>query len=414
MSNLKLLRTILRLESLQITHFRFMHRDTELHLAVKPYKNGCRCPACGRRGRIVRQTTELRRWEDVAVMGLRVVLWYAPKEIQCPTHGRMQEEIPWAPVYARVTYRLEWRLCALCQIMTQKAAAEILRLPTSTLSNLLHRVITRVRHGHTIRGLTTLGVDEISYCKGRKFATLVYDLDRARVLWVGPGKGRDTIDRFFNDWLSRGQTARVAWASCDMSPAYIGAITHHCPHVTLVLDRFHLVKALNQAVDEVRKAQWRALDTQGRKAIKGLRWLLSRHSRHRTKGHTRFLNSLRNSNRRIHRAWVLKDEFEHFWDYRYPASAKTFLRRWMTAALRSRLPTMRTFVGTLRTHLVHIMAFIDRPLTNAVGEGLNRMVKIVKNRASGYRHLDYFADMIYLTVGDLDIPAQIPSQLRTL
>ena len=167
MSNLTLLRTILRLESLKITHFRFMHRDTELHLAVKPYKNGCRCPECGRRGRIVHQTTEFRRWEDVAVMGLRVVLWYAPKEIQCPTHGRVQEEIPWASRHARVTDRLEWRLCALCQIMTQKAAAEILRLPTSTLSNLLHRVITRVRHGHTIRGLTTLGVDEISFCKGR-------------------------------------------------------------------------------------------------------------------------------------------------------------------------------------------------------------------------------------------------------
>ena len=118
MSNLKLLRTILRLKSLQITHFRFLQRGTELHLAVKPYKNGCRCPACGRRGRIVHQTTELRRWEDVAVMGLRVVLWYAPKEIQCPTHGRVQEEIPWAPAYARVTYRLEWRLCVLCQIMT--------------------------------------------------------------------------------------------------------------------------------------------------------------------------------------------------------------------------------------------------------------------------------------------------------
>ena len=414
MSNLKLLRTILRLKSLKITHFRFMHRDTEFHLGVKPYKNGCRCPDCGRRGRIVHRTTEPRRWEDSALMGLRIVLWYAPKEIRCPTHGRVQEEIPWAPASARVTYRLEWRLCALCQIMTQKAAAEILRMPTSTLSNLLHRVITRVRHGHTIRGLITLGVDEISYCKGRKFATLVYDLDRARVLWVGRGKGRDTIDRFFNDWLSRGQKARVAWASCDMSPAYIGAITDHCRHVTLVIDRFHLVKALNQAVDEVRKEQWRALDTQGRKAIKGLRWLLSRHSRHRTKGHSRFLNSLRNSNRRIHRAWVLKDEFEHFWDYRYRASAKKFLRHWMTAALRSRIPTLRTFVGTLRTHLPHILAFIDRPLTNAVGEGLNRIVKIVKNRASGYRHLDHFADMIYLTVGDLDIPAQIPSQLRTL
>ena len=248
--------------------------------------------------------------------------------------------------------------------MTQKAAAEILRLPTSTLSNLLqsshHAGAPRAHHPRPdhARGRRDL------LLQGRTFATLVYDLDRAQVVWVGQGKGRDTIDRFFNDWMSRGQKARVAWASCDMSPAYIGAITHHCPNVPLVIDRFHLVKALNQAVDEVRKEQWRALDTQGRKAIKGLRWLLSRHSRHRTKGHTRFLNSLRNSNRRIHRAWVLKDEFEHFWDYRYPASAKKFLRRWMTAALRSRIPTICTFVGTLRTHLVHIMAFIDRPLTN--------------------------------------------------
>ena len=138
---------------------------------------------------------------------------------------------------------------------------------------MLHRVITRVRRGHKIRAVTTRGVDEISYCKGRKFATLVYDLDRARVQWVGPGKGRDTIDRFFNECLSRGQKARIVWASCDMSRAYIEAITHHCPNVTLVIDRFHVVKALNQAVDEVRKEQWRALDTQGRKAIKGLRWL---------------------------------------------------------------------------------------------------------------------------------------------
>ena len=413
MSNLKLLRTILRLKRLQITHFRFLHRDTELHLAVKPYKNGCRCPTCGRRGRIVHQPTELRRWEDVAHGPAR-------RALVCPEGDPVPDPRARAggdPLGAGLCPRhLPAGVAPLCPVSDHdpEGCGRDFAVPTSTLSNLLHRVITRVRHGHTIRGLTTLGVDEISYCKGRKFATLVYDLDRAQVLWVGQGKGRDTIDRFFNDWLSRGQKARLAWASCDISPAYIGAITHHCPNVRLVIDRFHLVKALNQAVDEVRKEQWRALDTQGRKAIKGLRWLLSRHSRHRTKGHTRFLNSLRNSNRRIHRAWVLKDEFEQFWDYRYPAAAKKFLRRWMTAALRSRIPTLRTFVGTLRTHLVHIMAFIDRPLTNAVGEGLNRLIKIVKNRASGYRHLDCFADMIYLTVGDLDIPAHIPSQLRTL
>lgn len=414
MSNLKLLCKILHLKGMKITHFAFKNRDKELHLAVKPYKNGCRCPHCGRRGRIVWQATAPRRWEDLTLMGLKVLFWYTPREILCPTHARVQEAIPWADAYSRISYRLEWRLCALCQIMTQKAAAEILGMAPSTLSDLLHRIIHRVRDGHKIRGVTTLGVDEISFCKGRKFATLVYDLDRARVLWVGQGKGRESIDRFFNECLSEGQKARILWASCDMSRAYTEAIKHHCPNATLVIDRFHVVKALNEAVDEVRKEQWRALDTEGRKAIKGLRWLLGMHSRNRTKGHTRFLNSLRNANRRIHRAWVLKDEFEHFWNYSYRGAAEKFLRRWITAALRSRIPSLRQFVATLRNHFDNILAFVDRNLTNAVGEGLNRIVKIIKNRASGYRNLENFADMIYLTIGDLDIPAQIPSHLRAL
>lgn len=413
-SNLKLLSRILRLTGMKITDFIFKNRNKELHLAVKPYKNGCRCPECGRRCKIVRTVTTLRCWEDLTLMGMKVLLWYSPKEICCPTHGRLQEEIPWAASYSRITYRLEWRICALCQNMTQKAVAEILKMAKSTLSDLLHRIIHRVRDGHKIRGLKSVGIDEISYCKGRKFATIVYDLDRARVLWVGLGKGRKTIDRFFNEFLSKGQKARIQWASCDMSQAYIGAIKHHCPNASLVIDRFHIVKALNEAVDEVRKEEWRTLDTEGRKAIKGLRWLLATRSENRTKGDTRFLNNLRNSNRRIHRAWVLKDEFEQFWNYTYRGSAEKFLKRWMTAALRSRIPSLRKFVNTLRSHLDNVLTFIDRNLTNAVGEGLNRVIKIVKNRASGYRGLDNFADMIYLTVGDLDIPAQIPSDLRTL
>lgn len=414
MSNLKLLGTILRLKDLKVTGFAHKPRKQELHVSVKPYKNGCRCPRCGRRGRIVHQLAKARVWEDLTLLGLKVLLWYAPKEIACPTHGRVQEEIPWAAPFSRITYRLEWRICALCRIMTQKAAAELLKMPRSTLSDLLHRIISRTREGHRIRGLKTVGVDEIAFCKGRRYATLVYDLDRARVVWVGLGKGRETIDRFFNDCLSEGQKARIQWACCDMSRAYTEAIKHHCPDATLVIDRFHIVKALNEAVDEVRKEQWRELDTDGRKAIKGLRWLLAMHSSNRSKGHTRFLNRLRNANRRIHRAWVLKDEFEHFWNYTYRGSAEKFLKRWMTAALRSRIPSLRKFVGTLRKHYEHILAFIDTGITNAVSEGLNRIIKIVKNRASGYRNLDSFADMIYLVVGDLDIPAHIPSNLRTL
>jgi transposase len=415
-SNLKLLCKILRLKELKITAFQFKQRDTELHLWVKPFKNGCRCPepGCERRCPIVRQSKEVRRWEDIALFGRKIIFWYAPKEIECPTHGRLQEQIPWAAPHARITYRLEYRICALCKIMTQKAAAEILKLPTSTLSNCLHRIITRTRAGHRIRGLVTLGADEIAYGKGRKYATIIYDLDRSCVLWVGQGKGRETIDRFFNEALSLHQRQKITWAACDMSRAYTEAIKHHCPNVTLVIDRFHVVKALNEALDAVRKDEWRQLDKPGRQAIKGLRWMLGMHARNRSKKQSRFLNSLRTSNRRIHRAWVLKDEFAHFWNFKYLGAAKQFLRRWMTAALRSRIPSLKTFVTTLRNHFDNIITFIERPLTNAVGEGINRLLKIVKNRASGFRGLEPFADLIFLTVGDLDIPAQIPSDLRTL
>jgi transposase len=356
----------------------------------------------------------VRAWTDIAVFGLRITLHYAPKEIKCRTHGRIQEEIPWAAARARVTYRLEYRICGLSQIMTQKAAAEIVTLSTSTVSDVLHRVITRVRSGHKIRGLTTLGIDEISYCKGRKYATIVYDLDRSEVVWVGRGKGRATADEFFTQHLSAYQRGRITWASCDMSAAYTEAIKHHCPNATLVIDRFHVVKALNEAVDTVRKEEWRSLQGDQRHAIKGLRWLLGMHSRNRTKDQTALLNKLRNSNRRIHRAWLLKDEFEHFWEYNYVGAADNFLKSWMTAALKSRIPSLRTFVNTLKKHRDNILAFVQRPLTNAVGEGLNRVIKIVKNRASGFRTLESFADLIFLTVGDLDIPAQIPATLRHL
>jgi transposase len=298
--------------------------------------------------------------------------------------------------------------------MPQKAAGQMLGIAPSTLSDILHRVIHRVRQPHKIRGLKTIGVDEISYAKGHKYATVVYDLDRSCVVWVGRGKARETIDRFFHH-LSPYQKDRVKWACCDMSEAFIGAIQEHCSNAQLVLDRFHVVKALNDAVDEVRKEQWRqALGAEDRKALKGLRWLLFRHSSTRSPQDARTLKTLEKANRRIYRAWRLKDEFERFWDYRAPWAARRFIKNWTTTALRSRLKPLRKFVQTVRKYADGILAFVETRLTNAVAEGLNRIVRIVKNRASGFRTLDAFSDMIFLCVGDLDIPAQIPVRFRTL
>jgi len=413
MTAYKLIGKLLKFKGFRCVGLAF-RRGGRLDVLVKPFKNGCRCPHCGRRGKIVRQRDEPRYWRDIPVGPWSVWLMYWPREIHCATHGRVSERLPWADAESRVTYRLEYLMLRYCQIMSQKAAAKLLRLPASTLSDLLHRLIRRLRDGHRIRGLKTIGIDEVSYHKGHKYATLVYDLDRSCVVWIGQGKGRETIDRFFNEALSDYQKARIQSACCDMSQAYIGAIETHCPNATLVLDRFHIVKSLNEAVDEVRKEQWREATEANRKALKGMRWLLYRHSSTRTREDTRNLKALDKHNRRIYRAWRLKEEFEHFWDYKATWAAERFLKRWTKSALLSRLEPMRKFVHTLRKHQQAVVAFIDTRVTNAIAEGINRIVRMVNNRASGYRHLDAFSDMIYLAAGDLDLPEQIPGRFRTL
>ena len=132
----------------------------------------------------------------------------------------------------------------------------------------------------------------------------------------------------------------------------------------------------------------------------------------RTKGQTRILNDLRRGNIRIHRAWVLKDEFEHFWDYSSVGHARNFIKRWCTSALRSRLEPLRQFVQTLRKYEEYILTFVEIGLTNAVAEGVNRVIRMVKNRASGFSSLAAFSDLIFLTIGDVDILGKFPNKFR--
>ena len=414
MTSNKTIAKLLKLKDLKLTGSEFKARERSLYLIVKPWKNGCQCPECGRRCKIKRTLPVARSWRDIQVCGWSIYFVYQPREIMCPSHGRAQEIIPWADPNARVTYRLELLILTYSQLMTQKAAAQLLNIPQSTFSDILHRTINRVRDGHRIRGLKSIGVDEVSYKKGHKYITVVYDLERARVVWVGEGKKRDTIDSFFKNQLSDYQKKSIQWACCDMSETFIGALKTHCPNAKLVLDRFHIAKALNNAVDEVRKEEWRNVEGDERKTLKGIRWILFRNHDTRTKEDKKILDALRKSNRRIHRASILKDEFDRFWDYKAPWAARSFLKRWGTTALKSRLEPLRKFVTTIRNHSEDIITFVECRITNAVAEGLNRIIRMVKNRASGFRSVDAFIDLIYLTIGDVDIPAQFPARFCTL
>lgn len=411
----KLLRKVLGFKNLIITTHDLRPRKGLLSLWVKPYKNGACCPKCHRRCNLITRghpQRAQRTWRDVPVGGFSVALHYAPHEVLCPTHGRIQEDIPWAAPKSRVTYRLEYQLLRYCTVMTQKEAAALLGIPQSTAADILHRIIARYRKGHKIRGVKRIAIDEISYKKGHRYLTVVYDLERHCVLWVGEGKGRSTIDTFFTEVLSKGQRSRIVAASSDMSNAYMGAIKEHLPNAVLVLDRFHIMKSLNDAVDQVRKEERAKADAEARKTLKGLRFILLKNPKHRTASERKTLAALERSNRRIYRACILKDEISHFWEYTYLGSAAKFLDRWCTRTLLSRLEPMRKFVRTLRRHWDGVFASISG-ITSAVAEGINRVLRMAKNRASGFRSTDNFINIIHLVAGDLDFPAQIPPQNRS-
>ena len=143
MSLCKFIQRLLNIKAFSVKDFTFRHWYKELWLEVKPYKNGALCPYCKRRGKIIHTLAEPRIWRDIPVCGRLVFFVYCPREIICRAHGRVQEDIPWAAPHARVTYRLEYALLVYCTIMTQKATAQLLKISQSTLSDLLHRVITR-------------------------------------------------------------------------------------------------------------------------------------------------------------------------------------------------------------------------------------------------------------------------------
>ena len=414
MTALHFIKKLIRCKGIKISDFDLDEKENILRLWVKPHKNGALCPKCDRRCELITNAARTERtWTDVPLGDWKVIFHYCPREIDCPTHGRLQESIPWAAPFSRVTYRFEYQMLTYASIMTLTATAGLLKIPKSTISDILHKSIQRERKGHSITNLRSIGIDEISYKKGHLYATIVYDLERSCVIWVGQGKGRKTIDDFFENVLGKEVALKVTTASCDMGEAYIGAIEKYCTNATLVLDRFHVVKAINDAVDEVRKDAWRNMTGKGKKAMKGLRWLLYRHSRTRKKKDTRTLNNLRKSNNKIYRAWVLKDEFEQIWEYKYGKCAGNFLEGWITRALKSQIEPIKKFARTMRKHFSKIVAFSVTRITNAIAEGLNRIIKIIKNRASGFQNLSVFSDMIYLVVGDVDIPAQIPDDFRT-
>jgi len=250
--------------------------------------------------------------------------------------------------------------------------------------------------------LRVIGIDEVSRSKGQRYLTLVYDLERNRLVWIGENRDAETMSRFF-EWLGPRRKRSILIVCCDMWRIYLAAVREKLPRAIVIFDRFHVVRHLNYAVDEVRRESWRRLTGEEKSAFKRTRWLWLKNPWNLRRDEKRRLSALCQRNLPIIRAYYLKEAFQRFWDYKSPGWSEPYLKQWLWWASHSRLQPFKRFGQMIREHLDGILAWTSLRVSNGALEGMNNKVKVVSHRAFGYRSVDTYIAAIWHGCGDLPL-----------
>jgi transposase len=360
------------------------------------------CSNCSRRTRSIHSRQGRREWRDLNVRDRQLVLCYSPVRVRCPACGPRVEHIPWAGRWQRVTKALWREIAQLTRVMSWKEAAEHLELNWKTVARAVARAVAWGLEHRRWRPVHVIGIDEVSRRKGQRYLTLVYDLGRHRLLWVGEDRDSETMKRFFQ-WLGRRKRS-IRVVCCDMWAVYVDAVRDQLPGATIAFDRFHVVAHLNRALDEVRRETWRKLRGEERSAFKKTRWLWLKNPWNLSRPDRRRLSALCTKNSPIVRGYYLKEAFQRFWDYLSPGWAERYLRQWLWWASHSRLEPFRKFAEMIRTHREGILAWTKLRVANGALEGMNNRVKVISHRAYGFRRADTFIAAVWHGCGELPLP----------
>lgn len=362
-----------------------------------------RCGRCGRQARRLAARRPERRWRDLPLRDRRLTLVYAPYRVRCVTCGIRVERVPWAGPWQRVSDGLLRRIAELTRMLSWKEAAHYLNLNWKTIATAVERAVEIGRQRRAWKPLRAIGIDEVRRSKGQKYLTLVYDLERSRLVWAGENRDAETMQRFFA-WLGKRRARSIRIVCCDMWAVYVDAVREHLPEALLVFDRFHIVQHLNRAVDEVRRQAWRAMSGPEKAAFKRTRWLWLKNPWNLKPKEKRRLSALVKRNLPIVRAYYLKEAFQRFWDYLQPGRAERYLRQWLWWASHSRLQPFVKFVRLVRSHLDGILLWTRLRISNAALEGMHNKVKAISHRAYGFRKADTYITAIWHGCGKLPLP----------
>ena len=354
-----------------------------------------------------------RRWLFVPLWGIRTYFHYAPRRVDCPEHGVVVEHLPWSAGKRPVTLAM---MCFLSRWARRLSWRETARSFHTSWECVYRSVEWFVGWGLAHRKLDkvwSIGVDEIHWGKSKRadnFLTVIYQIDShcRRLLWVGKRRTQATLRRGLAA-LGTEVVSGLRFVCSDMWRPYLNVIAAKAGHALHVLDRFHITAHLNQAVDQVRRAETvrlRAAASARAAHLKDMRWkLLRRGSRVRGKARAQ-LNALVSSKLDTARAWILKEIFEHFWSYRSLSWARYFLDDWTWRALRSRLAPMMKVARMLRSHQALLLNWFRAKgeVSSGAVEGLNNKIRVVTRRSYGFRTYDAMETALYHTLGRLPEP----------
>lgn len=363
-----------------------------------------RCGACGLEApRVFPTRRPERRWRDLAMREHVTELRYAPHRVWCPGCGVRVERVPWADPWQRVTHALARAVATLARELNWTAVAAHYRLDWKTVAAVVEGAVLWGLAHRRWRPLHVLGIDEVSRRKGHEYLTIVYDLERGRVVWAGRDRTADTMQRFLT-WLGRRRARAVHTVCCDMWAVYIDAVRTHLRRATIVFDRFHVTQHLNRAVDDVRRQTWRQMQGREKAEFKRTRFLWLTNPENLQRDERTRLSALLRLNSPIVKAYLLKEDLRRFWHYRSSAWAEGHLRQWLWRAAHSRLAPFKKFARMLRTHLDGVLAWTRIRVTNGALEGMNNKVKIISHRPYGYRTAWTYIVNIYHCCAELPLP----------
>jgi transposase len=357
------------------------------------------CPVCGRPVKAY-DTTE-KEWRHLSFFQYACYLVVWVPRISCPDDGIRQLDVPWARAGADFTYLFESFSMTLLREMPVNRVSQIIQVDDNKLWRMMHYYTEAARQKEDYSGVKQLGMDETSKAKGHDYVSLFVDRKTKRTIFVAEGKGSETTSAFIEDFGEHhGDPHAITDVSMDMSPAFIKGVETTLPKATITFDKYHLMKIINAAVDEVRKAE-----VKERTLLRGQKYLFLKNRRNLTEAQTKALRAIEampRLNLKTLRAYHIRENFQEIYKEETREGFERALQKWYFWATHSRLAPIQAAAQTIKRHWAGVLRWYDSRINNGILEGLNSLVQAAKAKARGYRTFKNLKTIIYMLTGKLD------------